>query len=168
MGDSQLNREWFSWLRVQPSIAIEQGWAWSHQLSAPVTPAADELVRMETGERSVVLFAIDVHTDGDRGVLITMFAGGRIDLSAPMPGFPLNEERPRASPWEDISDNGFLAVQGGQIASLLIDEAGRTRVTPQWILRPSQLYYMTIKNLHNQTVQIEVAIEAYSIGDMIR
>ena len=168
MSDRQLNDLWFSWLRVQPSIAIEQGWAWSHQLSAPVMAGADELVRMETDERPVVLFAIDVTTDGTRGVLITMFAGGRIDLSAPMPGFPMNEERPRASPWVDISDNGFLAVQGGEIASLRIDEAGHTRVTPQWILRPSQLYYMTITNLDNQTAQIEVAIEAYSIGSMLR
>jgi len=167
MGDRQLNDLWYSWLRVNPSVSIEQGWAWDHQVSAPVASGAVELIRMETASRAVMVFEIDVTTDGTRGVEITLFVGGQIDLSAPLPGFPLNHERPRASPWEDISDNGFLATPGTAIATLRIDEAGRTVITPNLLLRPSQLYYMELENLNNQAAQIEVSIIAGSVGGML-
>lgn len=167
MGDRQLNDLWYSWLRVQPAVAVEQGWAWDHQLSAPVAAGASELLRMETGERAVTLFTLVVTTDGTRGVEFTMYIGGQIDLSAPLPGFPMNHERSRASPWADISDNGFLAVPGTEIISVRIDSAGRTVFNPDWILAPNQLYYAEITNLHNQAAQIEVEIIAGSIGGMI-
>lgn len=122
---------------------------------------------METGARAVTLFEVVVTTDGTRGVSLTLYIGGQIDLSAPLPGFPMNHERPRASPWADISDNGFLAVPGTEIASVIIDQAGRTVLTPDWLFAPNQLYYAEIENLHNQAAQIEVEIIAGSIGEMI-
>jgi len=167
VGDRQLNNLWYSWLRVQPAVAVEQGWAWDHRLSAPVSSGSFELVRMETGERAVLLNTMVITTDGSRGVSITMYVGGQIDLSTPLPGFCTNDERPRASPWADISDNGFLAVPGTAFATAIVDQAGRTTFTPDWLLAPNQLYYAEITNLHNQAVQLEVEIIAYSVGGMM-
>jgi hypothetical protein len=168
MSDRQLNDLWYSWLRIDPSVSIEQGYTWDYSFPDTMAAGADVDVTMRTATRAVSLIGGAFTTTGTRGATIDFYVGGDIQLPTPIQGFPANHERPKDAPFAEYGLDGFLATPGTLMARLSIDTPGRTPFDIGLLLRPSTLYYMTLTNIDNQSADISLDIRAGSVGAMIR
>lgn len=167
---SQLNAEWSNWLRVSSALALSRGHLWVWTYAQNLLSGGVDFVSMTVGDKPAMIAAMELQTTGTRGVALEIFKGGSISIGTPRNGQPLNFHTPKPSPWA-YEEGGSIDVPGALLVRLVLGEglSGSIgdRGHPVAVLEPSQFYYMTIENLHNQAADISLDIEAAAIHGIL-
>lgn len=169
MSSSQLNAEWYYWLRVNGNALLSRGYMWSWTYRQTQGAGLTDTLSFATADKPAVLSALAMNTTGDRGIHVDLFVGGSISLGTPLTGYPLNHHSPKPSPFASIEESGSIDAAGTligtkEIGSGLVSAAGGDLDSPLLVFAPDQFYYLAITNLHNQAADITVEIDVAAIG----
>ena len=158
-------------LRLDPRVNLSMGFTWSYDYTNSLGGGGVDHLKIVTGPKPVVIFALSMSTDGARGALLELFFGGEVGGGQPVPAWPLNHERWAANPVPVLEDSSFITTPGSKIGERAIGDnilfASDGPDTPLLVLAASSDYYMSVTNLHNQTAEIRIGLDIGAIDTRV-